>query len=398
MNRLCRSQRFEGYETHQTILRIFLFAGTHRAKHPSSAGVLSFNTNLSCRARQVAPLLYRALPVRLPVRKAFIKVRPSRRTVPAKASINYSADDLTSGNSGNKALVYRALAATLAVIGIALLVAPSRSLQLTFAASPTTLISGLTHALGSIHILAAIAANCLSDAASHARLTSETYKRLNLGLVSWGVATLAAYYKVSSGSNAAVALANSHIAFYALYTATSFLPVILAGKAGLFAPLPPAPRLRPLFTAQRLYSLAATAVATFAIAVGYSLFRPGVLSVSWLAAPLGSLGSTLVTFLGCGALLAYQVLVTLEDAARRGRLGASTFKALNWGVAFLSGSIMALAETGVKANVIKLWPAMPQTAAEFFARWPDVFSEFALGIVVILGCFSLYSAIAAKKT
>jgi hypothetical protein len=372
-----------------------MYAGTHRAKQPSSARVLSFNTNISCQASvTLAPLLYPALPIR----KALRTIRPSRITVPVRASINYSADDLSSGNNGHKAVVYRALATTLAVTGVALLIAPTRALQLTFAASPTTLISGLTQALGSIHILAAISANCLSEAASHARLSSETYKRLNLGLVTWGAATLAAYYKVSSVSNAAIVLVpNAHIAFYALYTATIFLPVILTGKAGLFAPMPPAPRMRPLFTAQRLYSLAATAVAIFAIAVGYGVFRPGVVNVSWLAAPLGSLGSTLVTFLGCGALLAYQVLITLEDASRRGRLGASTFKALNWGVALLSGTIMALAETGVKTNVIKLWPAMPQTAAEFSARWPDVFSEFALGLAVILGCFSLYSAIAAKK-
>ncbi|KAL4522240.1 hypothetical protein Ndes2437B_g07976 [Nannochloris sp. 'desiccata'] len=370
---------------------VALTAGTTRAKQASFAGVRSCHLSLRT---PLAPIL---CPVR-PVRKALRTIRPSRITVSANASVNYSADDLSSGNNGNKALVYRALAATLAVTGIALLVAPTRALQLTFVAYPTTLISGLTQALGSIHILAAIAANCLSEAASHARLPSETYKRLNLGLVTWGAATLAAYYKVSSVSKAAIVLVpNAHIAFYALYTATSFLPVILAGKAGLFAPMPPAPRMRPLFTAQRLYSLAATAVAIFAIAVGYDFYRPGVVNVSWLAAPLGSLGSTLVTFLGCGALLAYQVLVTLEDAARRGRLGASTFKALNWGVALLSGTIMALAETGVKTNVIKLWPAMPQTAAEFSARWPDVFSEFALGVSVILGCFSLYNAIAAKK-
>ncbi len=318
--------------------------------------------------------------------------------ISASDTINYSADDLASNNNGGKALVYKALAVVLFTTGAGLMVAPTRALQLTFAASPTTLISGLTQALGAVHILAAIATNCLADAASHARLSSETYKRLNLGLFTWGAATLAAYYKVSSAAKAAVVLASTaQMPFYALYTAAALLPVILAGKVGIFAPLPPAPRMRPLFTARRLYSLAATAAAIFAIAVGYDVYRPGVLGVTWLAAPLGALGSTLTMFLGCGALLAYQVLVSLEDAARRGRLGASTFKALNWGVALLSGTVMALAETGVKTKVIKLWPAMPQTAAEFSARWPDVFSEFALGVAVILGCFSLFSAIAAKK-
>ena len=155
--------------------------------------------------------------------------------------------------------------------------------------------------------------------------------------------------------------------------------------------------MRSLFTAQRVYSVAATAAAIFAIAVGYTVYSPGALNISWLAVPLGSLGGLLLNLLASGALLGNQVLVNLEDAARRGRLGASTFKALNWGVAIVSGTLIALIETGIKSKIISLWPAFPETVAEFSARWPDVFSEFAVGVVVILGCVSLYTAIAAKK-
>ena len=50
-----------------------------------------------------------------------------------------------------------------------------------------------------------------------------------------------------------------------------------------------------------------------------------------LLAPLGVLGSSLVPACGVGCLLLALVLFTLKDAAQRGRLGASTFKALNLG-------------------------------------------------------------------
>jgi hypothetical protein len=50
-----------------------------------------------------------------------------------------------------------------------------------------------------------------------------------------------------------------------------------------------------------------------------------------LLAPLGALGTSLVSVNGVGFALLAVVLFTLKDAAARGRLGASTFKALNIG-------------------------------------------------------------------
>lgn len=50
-----------------------------------------------------------------------------------------------------------------------------------------------------------------------------------------------------------------------------------------------------------------------------------------LLVPLGALGDTLLRSNAAGYALAALVLFTLKDAASRGRLGASTFKALNIG-------------------------------------------------------------------
>lgn len=48
-------------------------------------------------------------------------------------------------------------------------------------------------------------------------------------------------------------------------------------------------------------------------------------------APLGTLGASLLPAVGVGYALGAVVLFTLKNAAQRGRLGASTFRALNIG-------------------------------------------------------------------
>ena len=99
------------------------------------------------------------------------------------------------------------------------------------------------------------------------------------------------------------------------------------------------------------------------LATAAAVFKGGIpiLTRGVLTVPLGPLGWTLMWQIGCGALLTALVLVrgraaiwgrfggagaergaphrtqfVLKDAANRGRLGASTFKALNVGVAVVA--------------------------------------------------------------
>lgn len=344
-----------------------------------------------------------ATPARVGPSLASRRRAAPRYSAPVRASgdatVSFSADDLQSSNNGNKAkaVAYRGLALALAGTGAGLLYDPSRALELAYAACGTPLVLGLARALGAVHLLAAIATNTLADAASHARLSSDTYKRLNAGLAIWGALSLAALY------TAPVALTPAAQAGYgAALAAAAALPVAL-GK-GLLAPLPPPPRMQNLFTAQRLYSMAGTVAAIFAGTVAYSYFNPGALSVSCLTAKavsakvtLGALGTTLLRLLGSGGVLAVAVLVTQEDAARRGRLGASTFKQLNWGLAALAGTVLALTESGMKAGLLSFKRIELATFADLAAQWLDVFTQAGLGTAALLALFATYFAVAAKK-
>ena len=326
-----------------------------------------------------------SLPARIAARKNFPGLQ-----VHASSTINYNADDLKDSNSKPKAILYQILALGLAGAGIGLLAYPSKAIELGFSATPTLLIQGLVRILGSVHIIAAISANSLASAASHARLSSDTYKRLNLGLTTWGAASLAVFLNAP-----VVATFNAQVAYGSLLGLSAVLPLLL--NNGLFASLPPPRRFWPLFKAERLYDMSSSAVLVFILASIYAYFNPGVLNTTWLAAPLGALGTAVLRLLASGGLLAYFVLTALEDAAHRGRLGASTFKALNYGVAIVSGTILAVSQVGYNKGLLKFWPALPQTVTELSARWVDVYSEYAFALVGALGLFSLFFALFAKK-
>ena len=135
-------------------------------------------------------------------------------------------------NQNERALVYSAISALLGAAGTAVAVAPNRAIEYAWGACPTPLVSGLARQFGVALILAAVCANCLKvgggsmslpavlgaftvaaggpaiccrlrrdasptahthtcaqEAAEHDRLGSETYQRLNLALMWWGIGT-----------------------------------------------------------------------------------------------------------------------------------------------------------------------------------------------------------------
>lgn len=244
-----------------------------------------------------------------------------------------------------RALAYGGIAALLGIPGLALAVAPCRAMEFLWGACPTLLVAGLGRMFGSMLLLAAVVASCLKDAAEHDRLRSETYQRLNLGLMWWGLGTvvslwLAPQQPLRLALGVCTALLGATTAHAALtYHETS--------EQGLSLPY----LVRQFFKSlgnlgdyknndsTALYSLYAYGFAAKAtVAAVTAILFHGQLRLAkdgLLLAPLGTLGQALVPANGVGYALLAVVLVTLKDAAARGRLGASTFKALNIGAAIV---------------------------------------------------------------
>lgn len=324
-------------------------------------------------------------------------------------TVSFSADDLKSNNPRSnigKALAYKGLTVAFVAAGGALIAYPESSIQFLFDAcpavarrattstyvggAPTLLILVLTRALGAIHLLAATATFALGNAAFSARLSSDTYKRLNLGLFTWSLASFAALYTAPVALAAAAAPAVT-----ALLATAAALPIIL-GK-NILGTLPPLPQTWPIFSAINLYGSGASIALIFALAVAYAFFVPGVLHVTYLTAPLGPLGITLLRLLGAGGVLTWLVLLTQQEAARRGRLGASTFKQLNLGLAFLSGTILELWVSSVKMGLVK-WPEVPTNVLEWtVGNWLNSLSLVGLNMAFFLVVFGIYFALTAKK-
>lgn len=242
-----------------------------------------------------------------------------------------------------RGLALGALFWLLLVSGLAQVVAPTRVVELAFAASPLPVVVGLVRLLGSSFTVAALATYCLQDAAFNSRLGSATYQRLGLGLMWWAIASLVVLW-----ASPAKPLLRPHLALSGvlalvavgtgvLYNDTSkhgLHPLHLAkGFLSSFAQLL-APPSNPWAAAYGAASVAAGAAATalWAGTSGTAWVPAPLAHAALLVAPLGTIGRLVAQLLGAGTLLAAVVLFVLKDAAERGRLGASTFKTLNVGV------------------------------------------------------------------
>lgn len=224
---------------------------------------------------------------------------------------------------------YTLLALIYFVLGVAYTAAPGWCLSTALGVTPTPLATALFTLYGSTFAVALGAAVSLKGAAEQAHLASDTYKRLNLGLMYWAVVTVVLQvrslaitttplligYAIVGGLTVAAAAR-----IYALTNTAGF--DIRAVARGLVAGVSDC--LRPRNMAATLYAvIAIDSLVSFA-----ALFAaPGMQLLG--VASLTPLEDYLKRKLATGFVLTGVVAYVLKDGADRDRLSASTFRILN---------------------------------------------------------------------
>lgn len=299
------------------------------------------------------------------------------------------------GGEDKKANLFRALAVVLALGGGGIIAAPTKLVEAAYLATPTPLVAGLTQVVGATFFLASSVSWCLANAALGNRLSGNTYQRLSLGLAAWGAVSLAAVqiFPPVAATTTAQAVFSGLAGVVALSAGTTFQ----SASGRTLAAQPSALAQDFVASVQGMLSYetpmvaaysVATKVAGLLVAACWAGVIPGI-EGSPLSQPVGALGKTALRIAAAGALLATYALFTLADAAKRGRLGASTFKLLNLGVAATSIGVAAVVANLVREGVLVLDTSAPALV--------QALGYGALGVPAALGLLTLYNSFAAKK-
>ncbi|CAL8471503.1 g11045 [Coccomyxa elongata] len=271
------------------------------------------------------------------------------------------------GNSGNGTSIssegsavttaYTALAAIIGASAAARLAAPSLYVQLANSACPNATVQTLLRLTGATLLPVTAAFWALKGAAEHDRLGSNTYRRLNLGLVGWAAVNLA----LLSGETCALTswcfsiqvafyVATAAVGGYAWASSSGFAPTgrqIIDGFLGdvqaLFG--------NKTFLSGLLAVLSVAAVAAGSLIINQPLeyFQPPEFRMG-----AGWLGKLAMRAYGANILFAAVVLTTLKDALDRGRHTASTFKLLAKAAAGTAiAEIAIFASTGSTSGVVR---------------------------------------------
>ncbi|GBF87319.1 hypothetical protein Rsub_00030 [Raphidocelis subcapitata] len=229
------------------------------------------------------------------------------------------------------------LAATSLALGAAALAAPGQLLPLVAGVAATPLDETFLRIAGGTLAISVAVEFALADAAANGRLGSATYRRLLLALVVKNALYLAAFGMASDvWTPALVALyPTAPLASLAAAAAALSSPPAAGGAAGGGA----GGALSGLFS--RPASGAGWAYAAFALLYAATLaacYAPEAIFTGATVTPVGLLlkHTWAPGFWMCGA-----ACLVLRDAADRGRLGATTFKRLNLGLAAVEAAYSA---------------------------------------------------------
>jgi len=250
----------------------------------------------------------------------------------------------------------------------------------------------LTSTTGAANILACIASYTLWSATKNSRLTSDTYKRLNLSLIMYSILMVISGFSSWKVASPLVYIASSTLAAHT-YAAVVCFGGYFKGARGL------APGSSDLTTestknlvtgelitgtkftintvASSFKSLATLPYALGAVASSLMILHDAVITVALAnRASLTALKLMKRSASAGVSSLFFGVLVTLADATKRGRLNGKTFVYLNAGTAFASlvvGGATALGGSlgGRGASTLLLAVSVGLSSAKnAYIHWP----------------------------
>jgi hypothetical protein len=310
-------------------------------------------------------------------RPAARRAPPRPRAAAPRAALE---PDSSRGGGGLTEVALRAASVALLGGGLAQVAAPARALHAVWATVPLgALLPAQIRTLGGLWVLAGVAAHVLADAAARGRFESPTQRRLATGLTAFGAATLFALTAPGAAAAASPAMQTGATVAAGAIAASG----AAALQAGAGRPLAEAPVALVAGAREWLFGLfdlpstlvAAYALASAAFAVAGAALALGRSAPALVGAPAGALSATLARLVGAGALLAAAATHALADAARRDKLHASAFRALNLGL----GAAMLVAAYAAAA---------PAGATGSWAATADALAFCALGATATYQAFT----------
>ncbi len=336
----------------------------------------------SCSPRPAVALRARAGAARRPAPHAAAAAARPRAAVAAAA---FKPLDGGTGNAGAFAeVVFNSFSAALGIPALGMVIAPAQAAAVAAGATAVgAAVAGQIRILAGFYVLAALAAHSVATAAAAGRLGSSTYQRLLVGLAAAGALALYSLQEpgvalaatpLLAGKVVSGALAASSLLMLAFGCGRGLLAAPVALVKGTLAAATSVLKISGPASAAYSLGAVATAVITAILASGAP---PG----SMVAVPANALGAFLMKHTAAGSALAAAACLVLADGARRERLGASTFRVTNLGLAAALLSIGANVGWWVHTGVVAATPAAAG----------DVFGLGGLGL------FALYQYFTATR-
>lgn len=247
-------------------------------------------------------------------------------------------------NKNTQTLAFSTLSTASAVIAAVALFVPEAVLETLLPlsqnmgfASYAGLDPTLLRVAGATLIISAAVEYCLQDAAANSRLTSATYQRLMVACVFKSVGYLIAFSLASPVWTPALFLTYPTAAALSIYINIS---VLLASnnKDGVQT----IPNLLPGLVPKNIESWVYSGFVLLYLLTAVACYAPADAPFLFIGETGGASSELIKHTWAPGFVLAAVASINLKDAADRGRLGASTFKRLNLGLAGLEVAYSAV--------------------------------------------------------